>query len=88
MASTKNAWDFSGVCLTLDNILLPEDKLSPTPSMQDGLASEIEQDLRILGCEYIQTAGILLKLPQVRIFSASLSLVRLLVLLPNKYIYK
>ncbi|XP_067945584.1 cyclin-L1-like [Watersipora subatra] len=65
MAATKIDWEYSGVLLTLDNALLSEEKLSPTPSMQDGLDSEIEQDLRILGCELIQTAGILLKLPQV-----------------------
>lgn len=63
--SVKNTWDHCGVFLTLDNVLLPEEKLSPTPSMKDGLDSETEQDLRILGCEFIQTAGILLKLPQV-----------------------
>ncbi|XP_064611919.1 cyclin-L1-like [Liolophura sinensis] len=57
--------DFSEVILTLDNVLIPPDKLSPTPSLQDGLDSETETDLRILGCELIQTAGILLKLPQV-----------------------
>lgn len=56
---------FSKVVITLENILLPEDRLSPTPSMQDGLAYEVEVDLRIIGCEMIQTAGILLKLPQV-----------------------
>lgn len=56
--------DFSEVILTLDNVLIPHDKLSPTPSLQDGLDSETETDLRILGCELIQTAGILLKLPQ------------------------
>ncbi|XP_064641851.1 cyclin-L1-like [Lineus longissimus] len=57
--------DFSKVVLTLDNVLVPPDKLYPTPSMIDGLDAEIEIDLRILGCELIQTAGILLKLPQV-----------------------
>mgnify|MGYP001799721980 CR=1 FL=1 len=64
-SSSKNSFDYSGVFLTLDNVLLPEEKLSPTPSMKDGLDAETEQDLRILGCEFIQTAGILLKLPQV-----------------------
>jgi len=34
--------------------------------MLDGLDFEIETDLRIWGCELIQTSGILLKLPQVR----------------------
>lgn len=57
--------DFSRVVLTLENVLISDEKLSVTPSMLDGLDKEIEQDLRILGCEMIQTAGILLKLPQV-----------------------
>lgn len=61
----KGMWEYSGVLLTLDNVLLPDEKLSPTPSMQDGLDREYEIDLRILGCELIQTYGILLKLPQV-----------------------
>lgn len=53
------------VLLTLSNVLLPKEKLTSTPSMLDGLDSETEVDLRIVGCEWIQTAGILLKLPQV-----------------------
>lgn len=57
--------DFSKVILTLENVLIPDDKLSPTPSMQDGLDLDTETDLRILGCELLQSAGILLKLPQV-----------------------
>ncbi|XP_046579474.1 cyclin-L1-like isoform X1 [Haliotis rubra] len=57
--------DFSKVILTLDNVLVQSEKLSETPSMQDGLDFETETDLRILGCELIQTSGILLKLPQV-----------------------
>lgn len=57
--------DFSKVILTLENVMLPYDKLSPTPSMLDGLNLDTETDLRILGCELIQTSGILLKLPQV-----------------------
>ncbi|XP_050414375.1 cyclin-L1 isoform X2 [Patella vulgata] len=57
--------DFSKVILTLDNVLIPPEKLSTTPSMQDGLDLDTEIDLRFLGCELIQTAGILLKLPQV-----------------------
>lgn len=55
------------VLLTLSNVLLPKEKLTSTPSMIDGLDFETEVDLRIVGCEWIQTAGILLKLPQVRI---------------------
>ncbi|XP_060578123.1 cyclin-L1-like [Ruditapes philippinarum] len=68
MAEVKPATmerDFSKVILTLENVLIPDEKLSPTPSMQDGLDLETETDLRILGCELIQTSGILLKLPQV-----------------------
>lgn len=56
---------YGKIVLSLSNCLLPEEKLSPTPSKVDGLDGEIETDLRILGCELIQTAGILLKLPQV-----------------------
>jgi len=56
---------YSEVFLTIDNSLIPEEKLSPTPSMQDGLDLYVETDLRILGCELIQAAGILLRLPQV-----------------------
>lgn len=56
---------FNKIILTLENCLLPEDKLQETPSQQDGLDKETETDLRILGCELIQTAGLLLKLPQV-----------------------
>lgn len=58
------------VLLTLSNVLLPKEKLTCTPSMIDGLDFETEVDLRIVGCEWIQTAGILLKLPQVNNFWA------------------
>lgn len=66
--------DFSKVILTLETVLIPDDKLSPTPSLQDGLDSETEIDLRILGCELIQSSGVLLKLPQVRHIEILLSL--------------
>ncbi|XP_061775277.1 cyclin-L1a isoform X3 [Nerophis ophidion] len=56
---------YSEVFLTIDNSLIPEERLSPTPSMLDGLDLQAETDLRILGCELIQSAGILLRLPQV-----------------------
>ncbi|KAM6932570.1 cyclin-L1a isoform 2-T3 [Lycodopsis pacificus] len=56
---------YSEVYLTIDNSLIPEERLSPTPSMVDGLDLNTETDLRILGCELIQSAGILLRLPQV-----------------------
>ena len=58
-------YDYGDVHISLENCILPEEKLSETPSMKDGLDKDMETDLRILGCEFIQTAGILLKLPQV-----------------------
>lgn len=58
--------NYGKIVLTLENALLPVEKLEThTVSQKDGLAEETEMDLRILGCELIQTAGILLKLPQV-----------------------
>ena len=57
--------DFSRVILTLENQLVPDEKLTPSPSVNDGLDADTDVDLRILGCELIQTSGILLKLPQV-----------------------
>lgn len=59
---------YGQVVLTLKNQLLPDEKLAVTPSQTDGLDAETETDLRIYGCELIQTAGILLKLPQVSLF--------------------
>lgn len=56
---------YGKIVLTLENVLLPDEKISPTPSLLDGLDEESETDLRIMGCELITTAGILLKLPQV-----------------------
>ncbi|CAD5115751.1 DgyrCDS4696 [Dimorphilus gyrociliatus] len=60
--TTRN---FSEVKISLENIIIPEEKLLTTPSGIDGLDDEIELQLRVLGCELIQTSGILLKLPQV-----------------------
>nr|DBA26115.1 TPA: hypothetical protein GDO54_010413 [Pyxicephalus adspersus] len=56
---------YSEVYLTIDNSIIPEERLSPTPSMLDGLDLNMETDLRVLGCELIQSAGILLRMPQV-----------------------
>lgn len=64
-SSDKHQKSYGKIVLTLENCLLPEAKLELTPSQADGLDRETEIDLRILGCELIQTAGILLKLPQV-----------------------
>ncbi|XP_047660524.1 cyclin-L1-like isoform X2 [Tachysurus fulvidraco] len=56
---------YSGVLLAIDSSVVPEEKRTDTPSMRDGLELHIETELRILGCELIQSAGILLRLPQV-----------------------
>lgn len=50
--------------------LLPESRLNNSPSSQDKLTSEDEYDLRVLGCELIQSSGLLLKLPQTAIATA------------------
>ncbi|OWK55790.1 Cyclin-L1 [Lonchura striata] len=56
---------YSGVLITLENCLLPEHTLRFTPSMSSGLDADTETELRVTGCELIQAAGILLRLPQV-----------------------
>lgn len=58
---------YSEVFLAIDSSIIPEESLSSTPSMLDGLDHETETNLRILGCELIQAAGILLRLPQVTV---------------------
>lgn len=54
--------------ISLNMELLPQEKLYPTPSMLDNLPFDVEFDLRLTGCELIQTSGRLLKLPQVCVF--------------------
>lgn len=63
--------EYGKVVLTLSNVLLPPEKLypNPTPSMLEGLPYDVEYDLRLTGCELIQTACLLLKLPQVSHYS-------------------
>jgi hypothetical protein len=56
---------FGKIVISLENCILTQEKLNLTPSMSDGLGSQLEYDLRILGTELIQTSGILLRLPQV-----------------------
>lgn len=67
MASSRSkSYDYGSVEIALENCIIPKEKLENTPSVLDGLNIDVETDLRIVGCEYIQTAGILLKLPQVK----------------------
>lgn len=68
--------NYGKIILTLYNCLLPESVFKETPSQADGLDIETETDLRILGCEMIQTAGILLKLPQVAMATGQIYLQR------------
>ncbi|KAI9025260.1 cyclin-like protein [Phycomyces nitens] len=48
--------------ISLQNPLASLEQLSRTPSNRDGIPSDLEDDLRNLGGELIQSAGILLKL--------------------------
>ncbi|GLV38229.1 uncharacterized protein CBL_12875 [Carabus blaptoides fortunei] len=72
----NGAKPYGKIVLTLKNCLLPEEKLLLTPSQNDGLDRDTEIDLRIYGCELIQTAGILLKLPQVAMATGQVLLQR------------
>ncbi|XP_028394143.1 cyclin-L2-like [Dendronephthya gigantea] len=66
MASARGkVYDYGNVEISLENCVIPAEKLEKTPSASDGLSTELETEVRIVGCEYIQTGGILLKLPQV-----------------------
>ena len=58
-------YDYDDIVITLENCILPSEKFDVTPSMKDGLDRDTENELRMLGCEMIQIAGLLLKLPQV-----------------------
>ena len=57
---------FGRIVLDISNSVIPLDKLNPTPSSRDGLDEEAESQVRSLGCDLIQIAGKLLRLPQVR----------------------
>lgn len=72
----NNKYQYSKVSLSLENCILPPEKLFPSPSQIDGLEREHEIELRILGCELIQTSGILLRLPQVSYYFETKSFVK------------
>lgn len=74
--TTKLQKTYGKIVLTLSNCLLSESVFKETPSQTDGLDIETETDLRILGCEMIQTAGILLRLPQVAMATGQIYLQR------------
>lgn len=54
----------------VENVYFSEQEIENTPSRKDGVDSVTERKLRIYGCEIIQDAGILLKLPQVTMATA------------------
>ncbi|CAG8433547.1 6737_t:CDS:2 [Ambispora gerdemannii] len=56
--------------LSLQNAILTFEQLETTPSRKDGIPEELEDALRQLGCELVQSAGILMKLPQVAMATA------------------
>ena len=62
--------EYHSVEIQLGTVLIPKEKLELTPSMEEGLKPETETELRNMGGELIQKAGIYLKLPQVAIASA------------------
>lgn len=57
--------EYAGVKISLENCLFPQEVFEETPSQKDGLEKTAENDLRRIGCEFIQIAGIMLKVPQV-----------------------
>ena len=48
-----------------ESVLLPEEILAFSPSLKDGIDPEEETFHRVYGCELVQEAVILLRLPQV-----------------------
>ncbi|KAG2226034.1 hypothetical protein INT45_002500 [Circinella minor] len=54
----------------MQNSVASDEQLELTPSRKDGISEDLEETLRNFGCELIQSAGILLKLPQVAMATA------------------
>ncbi|XP_039249861.2 cyclin-L2-like isoform X1 [Styela clava] len=70
VTGNTNEIEYAGVRIALENCLFPQDAIDETPSQKDGLDKSTENDLRRIGCEFIQIAGIMLKVPQVAMASA------------------
>jgi cyclin L len=58
------------------HVVLPAVALARSPSREDGVSEAVEQDHRFWGCEIIEEAGILLRLPQVVMVTAQTMLHR------------
>lgn len=52
------------------NTLATKEQVQCTPSRKDGIPSDLEDEIRVYGCQLIQQAGILLNLPQKSIACA------------------
>lgn len=48
------------------------EQIENTPSRQDGIPAELEEDLRIYGCKLISEAGVLLNQKQVAVATAQI----------------
>ena len=70
MVVSANGKDYHSVDIQLQNVIFPKERLENTPSMEEGLDEETEYELRNMGAELIQKAGIYLRLPQVAIATA------------------
>ena len=64
--------DFEKIHLNTENCIVPNDRILNSPSVKQGMSRELEVDLRITACEYIQAAGLLLQLPQVAMATAQI----------------
>ncbi|KUF89889.1 Cyclin-L1-1 [Phytophthora nicotianae] len=58
------------------HVVLPASSLARSPSLEDGIKPDIERLHRSFGCELIQEAGVLLRLPQVVMATAQTLLQR------------
>ncbi|USW54975.1 Putative cyclin [Septoria linicola] len=58
--------------------LFTEDELANTPSVQDGMSVEEERDRRVKGINFMVQVGIMLKLPQLTLSTASIFFQRFL----------
>merc|ERR1712002_497693 len=72
----KKEYDYDEIRLTLKNCIMPPEMLDETPSMKDGLDRDTENELRRYGCELIQVAGLLLRLPQTAMATGQVILQR------------
>lgn len=72
----KKQYGYGDIKLSLENCIMPPEILDVTPSMKDGLDRDRENDFRKWGCELIQVAGLLLRLPQTAMATGQVILQR------------